>query len=121
MHSTVYHSTLTPPSAFFVYLTIKKSWESKVSTAIAAAKSSQASKQSKSSRKSQNTEGKEKKSWNRNLRLIEICSEHQKNPLVIINLSTLSYYFKLCNKDLLCGYQLNKVKLMKIAGNLQIS
>lgn len=37
-------------------------------------------------------------------------SLHQKPPLLIINLSTLSYHFELKIKDLLCGYQLNKIK-----------
>lgn len=48
-------------------------------------------------------------------------SEHQKSPLIIINISTLSYHFKLCNKDLLCGYQLNKVNrlLLKKSWNFQ--
>lgn len=37
-------------------------------------------------------------------------SEHQKDPIIVINLSTLSYHFKLNKKDLICGYQLNKIK-----------
>lgn len=36
--------------------------------------------------------------------------DHKKSPLIIINLSTLSYHFKLIAKDLICGYQLNKIK-----------
>lgn len=39
-----------------------------------------------------------------------LSSVNGKGPLIIINLSTLSYHFKLKPKDLLCGYQLNKIK-----------
>lgn len=41
---------------------------------------------------------------------IVFFSEHQNKPLIIVNLSTLSYHFELNNKDMLCGYQLNKIK-----------
>jgi hypothetical protein len=34
-----------------------------------------------------------------------------RNPRVLVNLTTLSYHFEFNIKDLLCGYQINKIKL----------
>jgi hypothetical protein len=34
-----------------------------------------------------------------------------KNPRILVNLTTLSYHFESNMKDLLCGYQINKIKL----------
>ncbi|CAG9806059.1 unnamed protein product [Chironomus riparius] len=40
----------------------------------------------------------------------EILNANAERPKILIDLHTLSYHFKINNKELLCGYQLNKIK-----------